>query len=157
MRAKYVDELKHPRWQEKRLRVFEAAGFHCERCGNADQQLHAHHKIYLKGRRPWEYEDQLLECLCDDCHERAHDEQQQLALIVAQQPTAKLPYLMDALLGAVYDREVPSQMSPRVHALFTKIGKALSTGEPTAFIDAQNDLQDMRDERTDFLRGPGGR
>lgn len=138
------------------MRVFEAADFRCERCGSTDQQLHAHHKLYLKGRKPWEYDRRLLECLCDDCHRRAHEEQEQLALIVAQQPTAQIPHLTDALLTAIYEPDPPADMHPRMRSLFDKIGKAMTTGATDDFIHAQNALQDLRDERADIARGEGG-
>ena len=148
----YADDLKSPRWQEKRLRVFERARFRCERCGSTEDTLHAHHKVYLKGRKPWDYEDILLECLCDTCHGDVHDEMEQLGLIVARQPTAMLPDLMDAVA-----RVVPkAPTDPRMQTLFQKLGKAMVTHSKTDFIDAQNELQDIIDEHRDFERGPGG-
>lgn len=47
-------------------------GFKCNCCGNKEKQLHVHHRTYLNGLKPWEYDDSLLTTLCDDCHEKTH-------------------------------------------------------------------------------------
>lgn len=68
----YAEKLKDPRWQRKRLEVFERAKFTCEECSGTDKTLHVHHKRYIRGREPWEYEDKVdLACLCEDCHANA--------------------------------------------------------------------------------------
>ena len=66
--SQYSELLKHPLWQKKRLEVLSRADFACEECGDKDSTLHVHHSVYLKGRRPWEYEDRFLQCLCEKCH-----------------------------------------------------------------------------------------
>ena len=48
----YSEDLKHPLWQQCRLRVFDRAGWKCQRCGSETTQLHAHHKTYIRGLRP---------------------------------------------------------------------------------------------------------
>jgi len=71
--AEYWQKLRDPRWQRKRLEVFEAAQFSCERCGDDQNPLHAHHLAYRKNVDPWDYPDELLVCLCNQCHQRWHD------------------------------------------------------------------------------------
>lgn len=34
--------------------------------------LNVHHKEYIKGRKPWEYENEQLLTLCEECHEIEH-------------------------------------------------------------------------------------
>jgi hypothetical protein len=130
----YADDLKHPLWQQRRLRVLEHAGWACECCGDTESQLHAHHKVYLKGHKPWEYEDGQLECLCDGCHSRAHALLKQLEMAVAEHPTSTLPALA-RLVG--------------------KLGDALSAEHPIQRVDARNALQDELDALEDFRRGSG--
>lgn len=67
-KSTYYELLKHPKWQKKRLEILEAAGFECECCGGKEKTLHVHHKYYQKGLKPWEYPDDSLQCLCEDCH-----------------------------------------------------------------------------------------
>lgn len=64
----YYELLKHPKWQKMRLEVMERAKFECESCGSKDNTLHVHHSYYEKGKAPWEYEEDTLQCLCEDCH-----------------------------------------------------------------------------------------
>jgi hypothetical protein len=65
----YSKKLKDPRWQKKRLEVFERDKWTCQKCGMAKNTLTVHHRRYIPGREPWEYPDQLLVTLCEDCHE----------------------------------------------------------------------------------------
>lgn len=72
MAESYYELLRHPEWQKKRLVVMQAAGFECAHCGAKDITLNVHHRYYLKGRKPWEYPDEHLDCLCEQCHEAEH-------------------------------------------------------------------------------------
>lgn len=69
----YSEKLKDPRWQRKRLEVMERDEFHCRMCGDGESTLHVHHKRYVKGREPWEYELHELATVCENCHEQAHE------------------------------------------------------------------------------------
>jgi hypothetical protein len=69
----YWELLRHPKWQEKRLRVMQRAGFECENCGDKDTILNVHHTYYEKGKSPWEYPDESLRCLCESCHGNADE------------------------------------------------------------------------------------
>lgn len=70
----YRDQLRDPRWQQTRLRIFERDGFRCRCCGRRDEELHAHHLFYRKGFAPWEYSHDELVTLCDSCHEIEHSD-----------------------------------------------------------------------------------
>ena len=71
---KYIDKLKDPRWQRKRLEILQRDDFACHSCGDKNNTLHVHHKIYYKGIEPWDYESHILITLCADCHKREHGE-----------------------------------------------------------------------------------
>jgi hypothetical protein len=64
----YSEKLKDPKWQKKRLSVLNRDEFTCQRCFSIENTLHVHHKFYLKVD-PWEYSDDALITLCEDCHE----------------------------------------------------------------------------------------
>lgn len=36
--------------------------------------LHVHHKYYVEGRLPWEYDDDILITYCFECHRKWHEE-----------------------------------------------------------------------------------
>jgi hypothetical protein len=68
----YSEKLRDPRWQRRRLEVFQRANFECWSCGAKDKTLHVHHLIYRKGLDPWEYGDDDLRCFCETCHQENH-------------------------------------------------------------------------------------
>lgn len=68
----YSEKLKHPKWQQMRLRVLERDQFSCQCCGDKDSTLHVHHTYYVKGRDPWEYAPSSLVTLCEVCHSQEH-------------------------------------------------------------------------------------
>ncbi len=66
----YSEKLRDPRWQKRRLEIFERDKFTCSFCGDKERELHVHHKIYHKKTDPWDYSDRDLCTLCDECHEK---------------------------------------------------------------------------------------
>lgn len=70
---RYAEKLRDPRWQKKRLEVFERDGWACCECANAERNLQVHHLRYVWGRDPWEYDLLDLKTLCESCHQTATD------------------------------------------------------------------------------------
>jgi hypothetical protein len=73
----YSEKLKRPQWQRRRLEKMQQANFCCEICDDDSEQLHVHHKQYLK-IEPWEYPDSMLMCLCKTCHDIVHMDQEKV-------------------------------------------------------------------------------
>lgn len=71
-KATYFELLKHPNWQQKRLRILDRDGFKCTTpdCQSTEEMLHVHHLDYKTGAKPWEYEDDWLITLCHSCHKK---------------------------------------------------------------------------------------
>jgi len=63
----YSEKLKDPRWQKKRLQIFERDLWICSICLDNKQTLNVHHLKYTDGN-PWEIENDFLVTLCEDCH-----------------------------------------------------------------------------------------
>ncbi len=84
----YSNRLRDPRWQKKRLQIFDRDGWSCQRCHSTKETLHVHHRRYLADREPWDYPDKLLVTLCEFCHQREYDE---------------MPQALDELRRAVQD------------------------------------------------------
>lgn len=80
----YWEKLRDPRWQRKRLEIMDASGFSCALCGADDKTLNVHHKIYIKGADPWDYKDEYLECLCEECHREKHEAEDAVKKIIAE-------------------------------------------------------------------------
>lgn len=81
MARTYQEKLQDPRWaifgRAYRARVKEKFGLEdqdlrCDSCAEA-RPLQVHHRRYIKGREPWEYEDEDLALLCAYCHGKTHE------------------------------------------------------------------------------------
>ena len=67
---KYSEKLKDPRWQKKRLEIFNRDNFSCQICGDTESTLVVHH--YKYSGEPWESDEKYLMTLCENCHESEH-------------------------------------------------------------------------------------
>ena len=79
----YSDKLKDPRWQKKRLDIFNRDDWKCRCCYATNTALNAHHLYYVKGNRPWEYDDDAIVTVCNPCHGILHKELNKLSGIIA--------------------------------------------------------------------------
>ena len=78
MSKEYWQKLQDPRWQKKRLEVFQRDGFKCSDCGNKELQLEVHHEYYISGREPWEYPLSAFKTLCHPCHDQLKSGKEEL-------------------------------------------------------------------------------
>ena len=89
----YSEKLRDPRWQKKRLQIFERDGWKCQFCDSSTKNLQCHHVVYKK-RDPWDYPDHLYQTLCDDCHEERQELTDKavdaLRIAIAKVPTQRL-------------------------------------------------------------------
>lgn len=92
-RSSYSDKLKDPRWQRKRLEVLDLREWTCEACSDSKSTLHVHHRQYIKGREPWEYDDNQLSVLCESCHETHHAEPGRLMDVISRLPIEGLKWI----------------------------------------------------------------
>lgn len=68
----YAEKLKDPRWKQKRMEILQRDEFRCRECRHDDLPLNVHHIIYLKEAEPWEYDNNYLITLCEECHKIEH-------------------------------------------------------------------------------------
>jgi len=61
-------------WQAFRREVIELDGGCCQRCARSEPEviLQVHHKKYISGRAPWQYDYRDCETLCKGCHAADH-------------------------------------------------------------------------------------
>lgn len=69
MTLTYKEQLLDPRWQQKRLYIFDRDKFTCRYCRDTKSTLHVHHLKYKPNINAWEYGDDDLLTLCVDCHD----------------------------------------------------------------------------------------
>jgi hypothetical protein len=67
MGLNYFEKLKDPRWQKKRLKIFERDNWQCQSCGKKEETLVVHHKFYTS-KDPWDEPEENLATLCSFCH-----------------------------------------------------------------------------------------
>jgi hypothetical protein len=67
--AVYLEKLKDPRWQKKRLEILERDAWTCQVCQNTENTLHVHHCWYENDIEPWDYPGECFVTLCEPCHE----------------------------------------------------------------------------------------
>lgn len=67
-KSEYFKKLKDPRWQKKRLEVFERDEWACQICFDNEATLNVHHKYYIWKADPWDYPNDALITLCEECH-----------------------------------------------------------------------------------------
>ena len=104
----FKDQYKHPNWQRVRLEALEAANFTCQRCGSSEEQLHVHHKRYIKGRMIWEYSGVELEALCEPCHAESHRDKELLQALIARLPSDAITDIYSLLSGYCSHVEGPA-------------------------------------------------
>ena len=75
----YWKKLLDPRWQKKRLEVFERDGFKCRYCDSESKTLQVHHLYYVSGREPWEYHLGAFKTACSSCHKELKQESKNAA------------------------------------------------------------------------------
>lgn len=97
----YSSKLKDPRWQRRRLEVLQRDEFTCRMCGDSKSTLHVHHKRYVKGRQPWEYEGRDLVSVCEACHEDAHQVMYEAIQLMASLSLDNMPWSIQSVLPVV--------------------------------------------------------
>lgn len=71
-KTSYKELLKTKEWKEYRERILVRDNYICKNCGST-KYLNVHHIKYIRGRKPWEYPEELLVTLCRDCHSKVHN------------------------------------------------------------------------------------
>jgi hypothetical protein len=64
----YLQLLRNPKWQRKRLEIFQRDNWNCQRCGDSNSNLQVHHRYYNLSFKPWEYPNDALITYCELCH-----------------------------------------------------------------------------------------
>lgn len=72
----YEDLLLMSEWKTKRDCILKRDDYKCQWCGK-QENLQVHHKYYSKYPnnikvQPWNYPNDALITLCDECHQKAH-------------------------------------------------------------------------------------
>ena len=120
---KYSELLKDQRWQDKRKEILKRDNHECQYCGLGLRRVNVHHLIYIKGLKPWEYDNELLITLCDIHHELIHDINKIIAIIAKNVimnkiDLTKLGAMMD-MSSFEYDNELQKFFEHKVNCYRT--------------------------------------
>lgn len=69
----YKVQYEHPLWRKRRSEILLRDNNCCTKCG-CKHSLQVHHLIYQFGFNLWEYKDEYLTTVCQNCHEQIHKE-----------------------------------------------------------------------------------
>lgn len=141
--SEFWEQYRRPEWQKRRLEVMESAKFLCEECGAADKTLNVHHKLYVKGRKVWQYERNELCCLCEGCHERFHTLKQELLSLIGKGACG-----IEFLIGFVRAAASPSDDNPFDGDPVKIENRQQASGAGKFFDLSATDIEMMADGRT---------
>jgi hypothetical protein len=107
----YQEQLRDPRWQRRRLEIFQDANFKCEDCANGHEELNVHHSAYLKDIPAWDHPKELLHCLCRSCHKERQSVEDSLKIEMMKRlrrvPTERLKQVFFTVMSeALKEAEV---------------------------------------------------
>jgi hypothetical protein len=113
----YSEKLKDARWLDfrrefiERRRIRRHGQDFCDECGEETRgPLHVHHRLYLPNKEPWQYEDEQLRLLCEECHELIHATEEQARNLIR-----RLPAHVCEVFGCLLDElEKCEQLGPYV-------------------------------------------
>ena len=71
MQTSYQEQLADSRWLRKKNQILERDNYTCTQCG-ATSHLNVHHQYYEAGRNAWDYPNEALVTLCQNCHTSLH-------------------------------------------------------------------------------------
>lgn len=103
----YIDLLRDPKWQRKRLEIMQRDDFRCRECRDTESNLQVHHKRYVRGRAPWEYDDSVLVTLCFRCHERITKLRARANDLLAEMNLYELPIIVSTMEDFWGSRSAP--------------------------------------------------
>jgi hypothetical protein len=119
--AKYKDA----RWQKKRLEIMNRDGWACVSCGAEGEgvTLNVHHAYYESGKAPWEYPDDVLNTLCEKCHERIHFLQKKLMTGIMRENATET---LEALVGYA-DGDYSAPFHDSIHYATGYVGSRIAS------------------------------
>lgn len=120
-KSEYAKKFLDPRWQKKRLAILTRDHWACQICGDDTSTLHVHHRYYIQGCEPWDYDDLVLVTLCANCHESEPPVTQcDFPKVIAFQLgwfSFEIDELAHALIDSICEAAHPALSSAYAHAI----------------------------------------
>lgn len=77
-------------WEKRRKRVLQRDGYECQRCGDSDTVLQAHHKTAISDGGGHELSN--LETICRSCHASEHPEKVAISIALENNQRLRMEY-----------------------------------------------------------------
>lgn len=120
-REEFFDQYKDPRWQKKRLEIMERDEFSCQCCYETESELNVHHRKYIKDKKIWEYNNDQLVTLCDNCHKEVHITKDRINDLISDIPEIFLDKFLDILPSIIsLDPGKQHALKEFINSLFPK-------------------------------------
>jgi predicted RNA-binding Zn-ribbon protein involved in translation (DUF1610 family) len=125
----YSEKLRDPRWQKRRLEIYNRDNFTCQECLSTTKTLNCHHLAYESNVEPWDYPSDYLITLCEDCHKEVDEYRKPIEAIVVKTMRLSLKDYFSYVCAEAVMRDIPDLQ--RLFFLLWDIGagKALSVLE----------------------------
>lgn len=137
--SEYAEKLKDPRWQKKRLEIFERDEWACQICYNTDKTLTVHHKLYLPDKDPWDYPNDHLTTLCQGCHDDERTQRPDMESDLINMLRLQFDYLnLYSLCNGLSSLEIPT--NKRNSYLYTLKGLVKEEEDLIAFINRPKEV-----------------
>ena len=68
----YKEKLTDKRWLVLTTRILRRDSYRCRDCGETSANPQIHHRYYMPGCEPWDYDESVLSTLCPSCHGKLH-------------------------------------------------------------------------------------
>lgn len=85
----YSEKLRDSRWYDFRQMAFSRHGEYCQCCGqdtDFSKGIHVHHRRYISGLDPWQYEMNDVMVVCGFCHEEIHEAEDAMRQVIRSMP-----------------------------------------------------------------------
>ena len=98
----FKEQIKHPKWQKKRLDILERDEYICQNCHVDDETLHVHHFTYKSNTNLWDYDNNNLITFCERCHKDWHTVNEKIKILLSVDTT----YLKEVYALLKYVRQM---------------------------------------------------
>ena len=71
-KKEYEELLEDPKWTKKRNHIMGRDNYLCQITFDNKEPICVHHKRYIEGKKPWEYEDEDLITISQEVHGQIH-------------------------------------------------------------------------------------
>ena len=121
---------------KEKIRILEKNNFTCCLCGTKEKELHVHHTYYEPNKKPWEYDDVFLWCLCKKCHEYMKNLTDKIKRLIGYSNPEHIEQFIGYMKAYLYDEEIGNEnFRKEIHKGNSEFAITDSIDEICGFVD----------------------